>query len=80
MRRLDQIANHLSPDRTHEAAAASSGITVDSVERQFQKLRQTFLSGKTRRYAWRREQLTILVRELKKHKYELIEAIKKVKK
>jgi acyl-CoA reductase-like NAD-dependent aldehyde dehydrogenase len=68
MRRLDSVLNHLSPDVAVPAAA------VDD-EKEFLRLRTAFLSGKTRKFGWRRQQLTQLVAALEKNKSVLVDAV-----
>ncbi len=75
-RRLDSILNHLSPASPNEAASvavASGGPSEDEID--FLRLRKVFLSGKTRKFFWRKTQLQNLYNGLRKHKAMLVEAV-----
>lgn len=72
--RIQVILKHLQPKESILVAEQNSTSSVGNFEEDFKKLRKTFLSGKTRKYGWRRDQLTKLLNVLKENKEKLVEA------
>jgi aldehyde dehydrogenase (NAD+) len=80
MRRLNVVLGHVAPSEHSPAAGVSEVPLVNRAEElgpAFARLRETFLSGKTRKYGWRRQQLAALHAALVQHKDELVAAVMK---
>jgi hypothetical protein len=67
-RRLEVVFDHIAPRESVASAASVTSSSAAADEAEFCKLRSVFLSGKTRKFSWRRQQLQSLVDHLKKNK------------